>query len=310
MKKRTHKRLLIATIHIWIISAIIISNNAGAQKNAFPIDTEASCITSSCHADMGKKKYVHAVGVNSKYCNKCHEIVMEGEHRFKKIPSETHPLCSQCHSKESTVPADIKGSPPKVMTGDKKTKLHVPFAEGKCTECHDPHESNFYKHLKAQYPREFYASYSAGTYSLCYKCHKEMKEALAEPRTLNATKFRNGNLNLHFRHVNKTKGRTCKICHHHHGSKNPKLIKELFLFGKRKLAIKYEETKTGGSCTTACHVPVKYDRYNPVEISMKTSPRLGRDATPEELRLSREREMKELQTDPKENKEKQEGEKK
>lgn len=303
MRKRTHKRLLIATIPIWIIVVLIISNNAGAQENNFPINKEASCITSSCHADMGQKKYVHAVGVDGKNCNRCHEIVKEGEHSFKKLPSETYPLCAKCHSEEFTTPPDLKGSPPKVKLKDKEIKFHAPFAEGKCTECHDAHESNFHKHLKAEYPREFYASYSAEIYSLCYKCHKEMKEALAEPRTLNATGFRNGNLNLHFRHVNKTKGRNCKTCHHHHGSKNPKLIKESFLFGKRKLAIKYEKTKTGGSCTTACHVPVKYDRYKPVETSMKTTPRLGRDATPEELRLSRERDMKELQMEPKENKE-------
>jgi len=259
---------------------------------------------------MGKKKSVHAVGVNGMLCNKCHEIVKQGEHRFKKIPSETRHLCNQCHSKESTVPADIKGSPPKVPTGDKKTKLHVPFAEGKCTECHDPHESNFYKHLKAQYTGESYASFSVETYSLCIKCHKELIKALTEPRTLTATGFRNGNLNLHYRHVNKKKGRTCQLCHHYHGSQNPMLIKGAFLFGKMKLEIKYKKTDTGGSCTTACHVTVKYDRYKPVEIFMQTTPRLGRDATPREFRFSREREMKELQTEPKENKEKQEGEKK
>lgn len=311
MKKRTHKRLLIATILTGIIVAIIISNNVDAQENNFPINKEASCITSSCHADMGMKKYVHVVGVDGKNCNRCHEIVMEGEHSFKKLPSETYPLCAKCHSEEFTTPPDLKGAPPKVIFEDKDIKFHAPFAEGKCTECHDAHESNFYKYLKTEYPGEFYASYSAETYSLCLtSCHKGLEKALTEPRTFNATEFRNGNLNLHFRHVNKTKGRTCKICHHHHGSKNPKLIKEFFFFGKRKLAIKYEKTKTGGSCITACHVPVKYDRYEPVEIFMKTTPRLGKDATPEELRLSRVREMMELQTEPKENKEKQEREKK
>ncbi len=326
MLERAHKRLLIATVPIWIIAAIIISNNAGAQENNFPIDTAASCITSSCHADMGMKKYVHAAGVDVKHCSKCHETVKQGEHSFKKLPSETrllcaichsskflalaHPaaaahsttLCSMCHSSKFLASPDIKKSAPEVIfkdviyKDDKEVKFHTPIAEGKCTECHDAHESNFYMHLKVEYPSEFYAPYSAEAYSLCLnsKCHQGLEKALTEPRTLTDTKFRNGNLNLHFRHVNKEKGRTCQACHQHHGSKNPKLIRKSFLFEKRTLTIEYEKTETGGRCTSACHIPVTYDRYEPVEIFMKTTPMLGKDATPEELKLSRKREMKEL----------------
>jgi hypothetical protein len=93
--------------------------------------------------------------------------------------------------------------------------------------------------------------------------------------------------------VNREKGRTCRACHHHHGSKNSKLIRQTLPFGKRTLTIRYEKTETGGSCASACHVSVKYDRYDPVENMIKTTPRPGKDATPEELRLSREREMSE-----------------
>lgn len=265
---------------------------AYAEKDILLIDTEASCITSSCHADMGKKKYVHAIGVDGKQCKRCHEIVKQGEHALKKIPSVTYPLCAICHSEEFKTPADIKGSPPKVIFEDKEIKLHKPFAEGKCTECHDAHESNFYKHLKAEYPQGFYASYSQDIYGLCVKCHKEIEKALTEPRALTETKFRNGNLNLHFRHVNKAKGRTCKTCHDHHGTKNPALINETFQFGKRKLTINYEKTETGGSCGPACHITVKYDRYKPVVNPLKTTPRPGTDATEEDLILSKGKDIK------------------
>ncbi|MBI4682070.1 MAG: hypothetical protein HY757_03090 [Nitrospirae bacterium] len=240
---------------------------------------------------MGTKKYVHAIGVNAKLCNKCHAIIKEGEHRFKEIPPDVRPLCAQCHSEELPPPADIKGTPPKVISKDEEIKFHAPFAEGKCTECHDAHESDFYKHLKLQYPENFYASFSVEIYSLCYKCHKEMNETLTEPRTLTATRFRNGNLNLHVRHVNKEKGRTCRACHLHHGSKGPALMRETFPFGSRMLTIKYEKTDTGGSCGPACHTQARYDRYAPVYSPIKTSPRPGEDATEEELGLSRERDM-------------------
>ncbi|MFC1672367.1 hypothetical protein ACFL01_04460, partial [Planctomycetota bacterium] len=66
-----------------------------------------------------------------------------------------------------------------------------------------------------------------------------------------------------------------------------KLIRKSFTFGKRALTIRYERTKTGGSCATSCHVPVKYDRYEPVKNTMKTTPRKGKDATKAELEEGR-----------------------
>lgn len=295
MKINSHKRLLKVTVLMGIVVAVTISNNVDARDNNFPIDSAVSCITSSCHADMGKKKYSHEVGVNKKYCNKCHEIEKEGEHSFKILPLETRLLCVQCHSEEIAAPPELEKSPPKVIVKD-GGYFHAPFAEGKCTECHNAHESPFQKHLKAEYPGEFYVSYSAGAYSLCLNvnCHKGLEKALTEPRTLIYTKFRNGNLNLHFRHVNKEKGRTCRACHHHHNSKYPKLIRETFPFRKKILTIEYKKTETGGGCATTCHIPVKYDRYRPEKILMMTTPRLGKDATPEELKLSRKMDIKEL----------------
>jgi len=277
-----------------IVSSITVPMTffyAYAEKEAFPINAEATCITSSCHAEMGKKKFVHATGVNVKLCSKCHAIINEGEHRFKEIPPDVRPLCAQCHSEELSTPPDVKGAPPKVIIEDKGIILHAPFAEGKCTECHDAHESDYYKHLKLQYPENFYASFSAEKYSLCYKCHKGMNEALTEPRTLTSTRFRNGNLNLHFRHVNREKGRTCRACHLHHGSEGPALMRETFPFGSRMLTIKYEKTDTGGSCGPTCHTLAKYDRYAPVFNPIKTTPQPGEDATEEELESSRERDM-------------------
>ena len=293
--KKNRERLLIGALIIEIVVVIAISNNAGAQKNNFPIDKEASCITASCHADIGKKKkFVHAVGVNTKFCNKCHEIVEEGIHSFKELPSDTSILCAQCHSEEFPTPTEFEKIPPKVIFSV-KDNLHDPFGKGKCTECHDAHGSNFFKHLKTEYPNEFYAPYSDEVYSLCFnaECHKGLENAFTKPRTLTHTKFRNGNLNLHFRHVNKVKGRTCRACHHHHNAKNPQLIRQYFRFRKRLLSIEYEKTETGGNCAPSCHMPVEYDRYKPVKILMRTTPRLGKDATSEELELIRKKDMEE-----------------
>ena len=75
------------------------------------------------------------------------------------------------------------------------------------------------------------------------------------------TGFRNGEENLHFKHVNKIdKGRTCRACHDFHASPNPKHIKTQTKFGNWEFKLNYQKTETGGSCWPGCHVQRKYDR--------------------------------------------------
>jgi predicted CXXCH cytochrome family protein len=244
---------------------------------------------------MGKKKSVHKIGVDGKLCIICHEIPEQGKHSFTKIPDNTRPLCGKCHSKETEAPKYLKASPPKVISQDEDVVQHEPFKEGKCTKCHDAHESNFHKHLKKEYPEKFYVYFAVRAYELCFAadCHGGFEDAFVIPRTLTKTKFRNGNLNLHFRHVNKIKGRSCSACHDPHFSTAPKLVRDTFTFGKRSLTISYEKTETGGQCSTTCHRLVQYDRYKPVKNMVSVSPREGKDASLEELQSSREEDREE-----------------
>jgi len=100
--------------------------------------TKASCITGSCHAQMGKEKYVHGpVAVMD--CFFCHKEI--GKHKFAPI-KEVRSLCYNCHD-----PVDTKNA------------VHQPVKEGNCTKCHNPHQS----------PNKFMLiSYGA---ELCFKCH-------------------------------------------------------------------------------------------------------------------------------------------
>lgn len=277
-------------------SSLLAFAFSAEEKKLITLTPGESCISQSCHAVMGKKKYVHMAGVDGKQCHRCHETVKEDEHVFKKMTLITKPLCEKCHSEEFPVSGELKKelkkSPPVVISKDKDRKLHAPFAEGKCTECHDAHESDFYRHLKFQYPEGLYASFSVETYTLCIKCHKGFDQALTEPRTLSLTLFRNGNRNLHYLHVNKTKGRTCAVCHHPHGLDNFALIRDNVPFGNRMLPLTYEKKDDGGKCATTCHRTAEYDRYNPVFNMIKTSPLPGTDATTEELKHSREEDLK------------------
>jgi predicted CXXCH cytochrome family protein len=268
------------------------------HKNALmpqlPVNIEegASCISAECHSNLSKKKFVHAVGVNGFFCTRCHEFKSRGKHIFKKMPEITRPICARCHSEEFGTPEEVRGTPTKVIRKGQEQKKHKPFAEGRCTACHDAHQSDYYRHLKYGYPSGIYASFRLETYGLCLHCHKVFERVLTEPRTLELTNFRNGNLNLHFRHVNKSKGRVCTICHNPHESANDRLIKDNFMFGNRLLTINFEMTETGGKCSPTCHRLAQYDRYKPVFNMIKTSPRPGKDATLGELRKSMERDLK------------------
>lgn len=426
MKCFSFVKVSITTISSLILLLFFVSAVAGAKKSGFPIDAGGSCVTDSCHAESGTKKYVHEPAADASGCSDCHGMEREGVHTFNLL-AEGGELCAECHEgkaekefvhtivsdgectgchdphqsdnpKQLILPPtaelcyechDDKGDkeyvhsalsegdctdchdphqsdnpkqlilPPTselchnchdegdfvgtytheparegdcltchnphsadqpnqlvdavptlcvdchgiemidqedtVLTSpnrlfeSEEVHLHSPFEQGKCLECHLPHVSGIHKLLRKNYPVMIYSEYSEDAYGLCMECHREMEEVLKEPRTLTGTKFRNGNLNLHQRHVNKKKGRTCKACHHHHGTKNERLIRTTFHFGTMELTLSYEKTESGGSCTSSCHLPVNYDRYDPAEVPFKTTPREGENATPAELEMSRKR---------------------
>jgi len=224
-----------------------------------------------CHDAKGFKGTTPHGPVTKGLCIVCHNPHASQNHALleKAVPS----LCLVCHEAMLKSYDGIMLPSIKEFYDDKEIGFHKPFAEGECTACHSPHPTNTYMLLKGNYPAQFYASYSEKTYELCLKCHKGMKKALSEPKTLTNTGFRNGDNNLHFVHVNKKKGRTCKACHLHHGSKNQRLIRDTFPFGQRMLTITYEKTESGGSCTPACHTTAKYNRYKTVFNPIKTSQR-------------------------------------
>ncbi len=238
-----------------------------------------------CHEEQGFRGATPHGPVTEGECLECHHA-HSSEHRAL-VETPQPDLCFNCHSGELIDSKGISLPSTKELFDDRGANLHAPFAEGMCTECHSPHATDSHRLLKGIYPPQFYARYTEKTYEFCLGCHDDFRKALSEPRTLTATAFRNGNLNLHYRHTSRPKGRTCRACHGHHGSANPKLIRDAFPFGKRRLTLEYKKTENGGRCATACHLPVMYDRYEPVENTMRTTPREGRDATPEELKVSR-----------------------
>ncbi len=213
-----------------------------------------------CHKD--KKEYISKVKVQHKpiemkgSCVNCHDP--HGSNFEPLLKKGGADLCLSCHDKQLGNLINMKA------WLDANPDKHGPVKKGDCTACHNPHGSNHFRILRGRFPRDFYTSYSTAKYSLCFKCHN--KDLAVEQFTTTLTGFRNGDVNLHYVHVNRNpKGRTCRACHEVHAGKQPFHIRERVPFGKLSYPIHFTETKNGGHCVVGCHVPRGFDRVNPVK---------------------------------------------
>lgn len=240
---------------------------------------EALCV--SCHNKMVPDgvKTVHGP-VEKGQCTACHDAHSADidEHLVAEVPQ----LCFSCHDQDQT---DHEGKTlPAVEASylDKTLNQHPPFARGDCLLCHDPHASDNIRLQRRAYSHAFYTEYSSENY-FCLMCHGDT--IFSEPRTLTGTNFRNGNLNLHNRHVDQEKGRGCRACHHQHASRLEAQIATDTYFGEQNIGIKaFAKTETGGTCEPLCHRPVRYDRLDPVDNIFMVTPREGSDAAAADLK--------------------------
>jgi len=232
--------------------------HGGKTKYFLPAEGRALC--EKCHGDfiknMDKLKYPHQPMIEGKACQGCHQPHASKQERL--LNGNNEDLCLGCHNK----PIQTKTRTlPNIAEQIKNAKyLHGPLREKNCIACHSAHGSDFANILDKAFPAAFYAPYQDKAYDLCFNCH-DKKMVLTEHSA--STGFRNGERNLHFLHVNREKGRSCRACHDEHASNQPKHIRESVPFGRWTMHTQYTKTETGGGCTTGCHRPYKYDRDNP-----------------------------------------------
>ena len=209
-----------------------------------------------CHKDIhpktleaiSKAKFPHKP-VQKGDCSACHGVHFADVSKLLKGSSKD--ICFSCHKK---LGESIKNS--KVP--------HGPVEGGDCMSCHEPHGSSYAKILKNYFPTQFYIAYKTENYAMCFDCHN--KDIALNAKKQELTDFRNGQQNLHFVHVNKEKGRSCKACHEIHSANQEKQIREAVPYGKSwSYPIRYTKTSTGGTCVVGCHKPLSYDRVNPVK---------------------------------------------
>lgn len=216
-----------------------------------------------CHVEkkehLASVTHKHGALDRPKKCLECHNP--HGSNTPKMLIKETSKdLCLSCHNDTLTQ----QGS--KLVDMDKHLKdnpdHHGPILWGDCAACHNPHGSDNLRMLKKPFPESFYSSFDEKNY-ICFECHEPAK--IMDANTTTATNFRNGSKNMHFVHVDKEKGRTCRACHDFHGTKEyPHHLRTKTTFGAINFPIRYIETPTGGSCAPACHARRHYDREKPI----------------------------------------------
>lgn len=239
----------------------------GLKKKFVHAAVEGGC--TSCHNPHGSAYPKLVAKAGAGVCYDCHSGI---EDELKKATSQHAPVnspkgCASCHSPHASDAAKLLPASEKVLClgchknvlTNSMTVFHGPVAKGQCTPCHKPHGSTNPRLLVGSFPADQYVPYSDKEFGLCFGCHN--RDLVKYPDTSFATKFRDGDRNLHYLHVNnKLKGRSCKLCHGMHGADNAALIADKVAFGSWSLPIKFVMNENGGSCAPGCHKPFAYAR--------------------------------------------------
>jgi predicted CXXCH cytochrome family protein len=237
-------------------------HSAHGGSTQFFLPEEGQDLCKGCHEDFLKQvnefEFTHHPMVEGKTCQNCHQAHSSNQEHL--LQSNVGTLCLGCHNQE------IQGQNESIDNVAAQIQsaqfLHGPLRQDNCSACHAAHGSDNPQILDQPFPAEFYTPYEEGKYDLCFACHDQ---ALVLQETTTETGFRNGTRNLHFVHVNREKGRSCRACHHEHASNQPKHIRSEVPFGRWTMKTEFTMTDTGGTCSTGCHVPYKYDRENPID---------------------------------------------
>ncbi len=206
----------------------------------------------NCHEE-NNSEYVHAPVKNGE-CTSCHSP--HASEQESLLISEQKELCLGCHNKvystDSTFVQNID------LQIEKSKFVHAVIEMDGCSSCHGAHDTGQPDMLKNTFPDTYYVRAKVENYALCFDCHDSA--ILQEDASASGTNFRNGNQNLHYFHINGTRGRSCSMCHDVHASINEHLIREVVPFGNWEMNMNYKPLENGGSCMPGCHEELKYNR--------------------------------------------------
>lgn len=199
-----------------------------------------------CHASIAKTmtsaSHRHSKIFEQQSCSRCHSA-HGGTGHASLLRKSVTATCQECHDKGP----------------------HAPKTE--CTSCHAVHGNDSPALLKGRYSEKFHDAFDPQNAELCLKCHRS--DLITQPST-RATEFRNGEKNLHHLHLTGNRRvRTCRSCHSPHRTGQEKLIESWVPYNKMLLPLEFKKTPTGGTCASACHGTLSYDRIQEVKNAPK-----------------------------------------
>jgi predicted CXXCH cytochrome family protein len=216
----------------------------------------------------------HAAMTDERSCLNCHAPHL-ADHKPLMRRRMDH-VCLTCHDKPLEA-ADGRTVAAMANVLTKSKFLHGAIRAGECSACHDAHGAAEHALLVGAFPDSSYARFDVNKYALCFKsCHSP--EIVLTKRTTSLTNFRDGEVNLHYLHVNRDeKGRSCKTCHAIHGSDLPNHMAGEVAFERSGWAmpVGFEKMSNGGSCAPGCHAPKQYDRTRVPTTAPSTRPAIG-----------------------------------
>ncbi|MHC4508516.1 MAG: cytochrome c3 family protein [Planctomycetota bacterium] len=220
-----------------------------------------------CHAEIeqliAESRIVHSPLNQQQQCENCHYA--HSSMLPKLLRKSSLDICLTCHDREITL-KDGRTVGDMVALLKENPNHHGPIKQADCSSCHDPHASSHFSLLRQAYPELFYAPFDLNNYKLCFNCHRS--ELVSSKNGVGLTQFRDGELNLHYVHVNReSRGRTCRACHAVHASKKHAHMSESVPYGQWQYKVSFELKDNGGSCGSACHKAREYDRAKATPIA-------------------------------------------
>ncbi|MFN7975969.1 MAG: cytochrome c3 family protein [Acidobacteriota bacterium] len=235
----------------WLLAALVAAGVGTAWQDARA--QEENCASEKCHATLIVGKSVHKV---AETCEECHESTatphpQKGVKTFK-LADPLPELCLGCHEGVG-----------------KKSQVHAPVKEGKCTTCHDPHSSGERRLLRKpmkELCKDCHADHvdfdvvhgpvATGECTACHVPHDgDDKTLLRKPGDgvcLGCHEDIAAVLTKAYRHTALKTG--CTSCHNPHGSEYPKLLANV---GREVCLDCHDDVAEKADQSASPHPPVK-----------------------------------------------------
>lgn len=252
------QELKLATVHPPFERNCSICHNGHGSNEDHLLSSPTTELCFGCHEDIQEtaeqSPFLHPAMKDKKGCTMCHSPHASAEKKL--LVAEETKVCTSCHNKS----VSAKNTPVlniKKLLQDSKF-IHGAITKNGCSACHSPHGGSNKNLLTATFPAGKYSIAVKDSFALCFTCHDSK---LIESETGTAiTGFRSGDINLHFKHTNGKKGRSCTNCHDVHASNNEHLIVDRVAFGSWNMPVGFKPQEGGGSCAPGCHEFKEYKR--------------------------------------------------